>query len=167
MLPEQKPSLDEGDDLFQPSLKRQASVYVEKPWPLHHQIWVAFFGGTLAITVLAYLNSQRLKMPAVMQRKILLIGLGGVLLTFLVAFGLAGMDLPDYWANNRGVRLAGRVVALLTFVVLRRLQESADRIYRAFHKRRYESLWQAGVVIVLVIGTIQGLIVYVITSLAH
>lgn len=164
MFSQQKPSSNEPDDLFQPSLKKQAPIYVDKPWALENQFWVAFFGGTLAITVLAYLNSQRFKMTIAAQRRILLVGLAGVFLTIILAVVLGGMDLPDYWAEGRAGRMAGRVVAILTYLVLHRLQVPANRLYRAFYDGRYESLWQVGVVIVLVVGAIQGLLVYVVTA---
>jgi hypothetical protein len=44
------------DPLLQPSLQDREPDYGDPPWRLESQVWVAFFGGVEALTIIAWLN---------------------------------------------------------------------------------------------------------------
>ena len=55
-----------------------------RPWRLMSQTYVAFFGGVIASTVIAFLNARRLGVEAARRRLILLVGAGGLVAVIAV-----------------------------------------------------------------------------------
>jgi hypothetical protein len=145
------------DDLFAPSLQGEARVEPltkgERPWELTSQFYVAFFGGALAVTAIAWLNAKRLRAGEETERWILILGGLGVVASVVVSYVLYGSDFRS------ATRLGYRVVAVLLAGALYKLQQPADRIYSfrspAGEDEQYDSLWIPGLIAVLVGGAIQ------------
>jgi len=153
--------LSSRDDLFQPTLQDHPSIArdsLARPWRLGSQLWVAFFGGPLAIAGIAYLNARRLGVPRRRANVILAAG-AGASIVYLAALGVwivpalaSGVDSGE----RTLLRYSGRAFALLLYVVLRLLQRQADALYR-FHRdgnedEIYESLWGPGALACLLGG---------------
>jgi len=145
------------EDLFEPSLQEELRVRElgegERPWRLGSQFYVAFFGGALAVTAIAWLNARRLGAPRETQRWILVLGAIGVLASVAVSWMIFGRDL------GRSLRIAYRVVAVLLAGALYKLQQRPDRVY-AFRTpgdgdEQYDSLWGPGLVAAFVGGVVQ------------
>ena len=161
---------DDPDDLFAPALAGRASArreQGERPWRLGSQFYVAFFGGILAGTAIAWINAGRLGVGATRRRLILAIGAAGLVATILAVV----VDDPDADASS-AVRLTGRIVAVIAFAPLYALQKSADRIYSTYAGRdsedddEYDSLWIPGLAAAVGLGLVQAAIVYGAVSLA-
>ncbi|HYO76776.1 MAG TPA: hypothetical protein VE010_09965 [Thermoanaerobaculia bacterium] len=137
---------DELDDLLQPTvapLVRSGKL----PWRVDLQFWVAFFGGVFAIGLIAYLNSRHLGSSVRTRRWIAACGVGALLL-----YGAALWFLPDNW---REARIATRVLAVVEYLVLARLQRPDDNRHSMFAAGEYASLWPAGLY-----ATIAALVVH-------
>lgn len=157
-----------SDDLLTPSLQSYgatAAATREPPWRLRSQIWVAFFGGVLPYAVIAYMNGQRLGLPANRLRQILWLGAVGFVATVAVTYLLtSGGFLPEVRTTTT-VRLGSRAVALLAFLAGYRLQKSADRIYQFDGTEAYASLWKMGLIVTLGLGFVQNIVVYALVAL--
>jgi len=145
------------DELLRPTLAdRPAPVAgAEKPWRLGSQVYVAFFGGALAVAAVAVVNARRLGMDRAALAVIAGLGLAGLAGT--VALATAVDDLPAY---------GRRAVALAAWGGMWLAQRSCDRSF-AYHARGeepYASLWLPGLAAVVVGGLLQGLVVYAITG---
>ena len=145
------------DELLTPSLQthRGDSVPRERPWSVGSQVWVAFFGGILAVTVVAYLNGRRLGLSSSRQRAILLCGLASFLLLCALAYALST------WlgvADPQAIRLSGRGIALLTFLAAAAVQKSAARTYHFYNGEETASLWGAGLAATVGLGLFQGVL---------
>lgn len=157
--PQPKP-LDET--LFSPSLNSShASGHRTgpKPWRLGSQIYVAFFGGTIAATLIALLNGRRLGLD---RGKMLLVGATGtavslatvalVMHILLVGRGEATPVLPAwiYALEGRMLRYAHQGIAMLLAGGLIAIQRPADRLYQvnASDDQPYASLWLMGTLLV-------------------
>lgn len=154
------------DDLFQPTLQRPGAGYSERPWKLSSQFWVAFFGGTLAIAVIAYFNARRLKVPPNTLRSVLLVGGIGTLLTVAIGAYVAmnAQSLAASAASRSILRLAARVAALATYFILQRIQEPFARRFEMFYDRDdYSSLWKPGLAATLILGTLQALVIFLVS----
>jgi hypothetical protein len=127
---------DDLDDLLQPTVTPVVrSGY--KPWRVQSQFWVAFFGGVLAVTGIAYINSGHLGVSARKRRVILALGLLALAINVALAAWMS--------KEQRTVRFAGRVLAVLLFLALARLQREADSRHQLFGSGEYASLWGAGI----------------------
>ena len=150
-------------DLFNPSLQGQAQAVpaaTERPWRLWSPFWIAFFGGVLPYTVVAYQNSRRLGLPEGRRRLILVIGGVGLLATLLVTYGLMA------WLGSERasvVRIGSRVVAVVAFLAGYALQKSADRRYSFATGGAYASLWRFGLLATLGLGFLQNIVIFLIT----
>jgi hypothetical protein len=145
------------DELLRPTLSERSAPVAgaEQPWRLGSQVYVAFFGGALAVAAVAGVNARRLGMDRVALALIAGLGLAG--LGGTVALALAVDDLPAY---------GRRAVALAAWGGMWLLQRSPDRSF-AYHARAeepYASLWWPGLAAVLAGGALQGLVVYAITG---
>jgi len=137
------------DDLFAPSLETaRRPGELERPWRLSSQFWVAFFGGPLAIGVIAWLNSHRLALGARTRVLIALTAAAGLALGVGLALGIAAADL------EAGGRLASGAAGVLAYGVLYRLQKPADRVYSFYDRegKDYASLTGPGIAAALVFG---------------
>lgn len=144
------------DELLQPSVTNPPGPR-GKPWRVSSQVWVAFFGGILAITVIAILNARRLGID---NRKRWLMGAAGtVALAILLALWLRQPGAPDYQRFLREggeLRIAGRVIALVLYLILAAIQKPAERHYLVFEEGEYASLWTAGLAYTVILGTLQS-----------
>ncbi len=150
------------DNLLQPTLQDKtlaANLDRKKPWALNHQIWVAFFGGVLAITVIAYINGKRLGLEPPKQRGIILTGVASFTLVLAYTFALVYIPALDFASRDTlSLRYASRILAVLAYFLLASLQKPAMRLYR-FHHDDFASLWQAGLLAVFGLGILQGFII--------
>lgn len=145
------------DDLLRPSLEDRTPPPTggERPWRLGSQVYVAFFGGPVAVTAVALLNAERLRLRPTASVLIAACGLAGLIATVVLAASIE--DLPSY---------GRRAVALAAWGGMWWAQRLADRTY-GFHARDeepYASLWIPGiaavvlgnVVLVLLVGAVGG-----------
>jgi hypothetical protein len=161
-----KPSID---DLLTPSLQehvRSASATQKQPWRLRSQLWIAFFGGVLPYTLIAYLNGQRLSLPISRLRLVVIIGVVGFVATVAATYLITiAQVLPAETRTTSTARLASRAVALLAFLIVYQLQKSADRIYHFIGGGEYASLWKPGLIATIGLGFLQNIVVAGVVSL--
>ena len=136
------------DELLRPTVGAGVDMSA-RPWRLTSQTYVAFFGGVLASTAIAFLNARRLGVDAAKRRLILLTGLVGLFAVIGVFVLLFDGDVTS------GVRLSLRVVAVLCCLVQLRVQQPMDRAFQ-LRGADYESMWRVGIGL-----TIAGAIVEV------
>jgi drug/metabolite transporter (DMT)-like permease len=145
------------EDLFAPSLQGEARVEPltagERPWQLSSQFYVAFFGGALAVTAIAWLNAKRLRAPAETQRWILMLGGLGVVASVVVSYVLYGNDFGS------ATRIGYRVVAVLLAGAFYKLLQPADRVYSfrspVDEDEQYDPMWIPGLLATVVGGAVQ------------
>ena len=126
------------DDLLRPTIGAGVDLSV-RPWRLMSQTYVAFFGGVIASTTIAYLNARRLGVDAAKRRLILLIGAAGLAIVIaLFSFLNGGDDLTS------GLRVGVRVVAVVCCLAQLRLQRPMDRAFQ-LRGPDYRSLWGPGI----------------------
>lgn len=150
------------DELLTPSLQESANVHAlppgERPWHLSSLFYPAFFGGALAVAVLAWMNSVRLDTPDMTRRWIVVIGTAGVVTSAVVPYLINGGHLDST------TQLGYRIVGALTFAAVYRVLRSANRLYTfrspAAHEEMYDSLWAPGLTATLVLGALQLGIVF-------
>jgi hypothetical protein len=151
----------EDDELLRPALagvEQALPVEGRRPWRLSSQLYVGFFGGAIAATVIAWMNATRLGLS---QRDRLLIAGVGVVGLVAAAVAVAVTDPGDL----TGIRFALHVSGIATAAVQRPLQAKADRRYGFRHgDSAYDSLWVPGLVAVLVLGTAQNGLMYVLSQ---
>jgi len=156
--------MPEEDELFQPTLQSNPAerrVLADEPWRVKSQLWIAIFGGALSLTTIAYLNSKRLGANVADQRKVLVAGVAGILVTLAAAYLLRDTSYGGTLrggSDGLGFRLVGRVIAVITSLVIARFLRSAERVYLVADGE-YASLWAPGLIAVMVLGILQNLIV--------
>lgn len=133
---------DDLDELLQPTVARTRTPR-KRPWHLQSQFWVAFFGGVPAITIITYINAGRLGMP---ERKREWIAAIGVLATIAFAAAAAIVGSP---AERSALRIGGRVLAVVIYLLFAAMQRPADRHYLTLGSGEYAPLWNAGLVAIL------------------
>ena len=149
------------DELLQPTMteQRAAAPSAARPWRLGSQVYVAFFGGVLAVTAIAILNSRRLGMPD--RARWIMGGLGAAgLAAALVVVSLVGGE------TSSSARIPARIVALAVCGGLFLLQRGADRVYH-FHQRAddpYDSLWIPGLIACFTAGVAEILLIVAVWS---
>lgn len=156
----------ELDTLLKPSLQDYQPRTLQpemRPWRLSYQVFVAFFGGVLSATMVAYLNGRALRMSRNQLLAILAAGLVGFLVTIGVTLLLGKVPMPEFLAPGQATTLASRAIALLTYLVFYRLQKPADRVY-AFFGGEYGSLFSVGLLAIFGLGFVQWLLVNVIVA---
>jgi hypothetical protein len=134
----------ELDDLLQPTVPADARGPL--PWNIRSQFFVAFFGGVVAITLIAWLNGERLRLPKSRQRAILLVGIAGILILVSTIFWLYGASIDR---NGSVSRNAARVIGALVYLVQYTLQRDADRRHQVFGGGEYAALWRPGLAAVV------------------
>jgi hypothetical protein len=130
------------DELLRPTIGAGVDMKV-RPWRLMSQTYVAFFGGVIASTVIAFLNARRLGVDAAKRRLILLTGAAG-LVGVIAVFALLDADSDV----TSGFRVAVRVVAVVCCLVQLRIQRPMDRAFQ-LRGTDYASLWGPGVAITI------------------
>lgn len=133
------------EDLFAPSLQEEAPASLRSlPWRVGSQFWPAFFGGSLAVGSLAYVNGRRLGLSRERQRWILISTLAAFLLTLGVLSYV--VTLPPnlrVWG-----RRATQALGVVLYLVLARIQQPADRRHQLFGGQ-YARMWGPGFLAVL------------------
>jgi hypothetical protein len=144
------------DELLRPTVGAGLDMSA-RPWRLMSQTYVAFFGGVLASTAVAFLNAGRLGVDAAKRRLILLTGLVGLLAVigvFVLLYDDAGL--------TSGVRVSIRVVAVLCCLVQLRLQRPMDRAFQ-LRGADYGSLWGWGIAVTIGGAIAEALILFLVT----
>lgn len=144
------------DDLLRPTIGAGVNMSV-RPWRLMSQTYVAFFGGVIASTAIAFLNSGRLGVDAAKRRLILLTGLVG-----LIAVVAMFVLLDDEADVTSGLRVSSRVVAVLCFLVQLRIQRPMDRAFQ-LRGTEYGSLWRVGIAVTIGGAIAEVLILFLVT----
>ena len=145
------------DELLTPTLGEQhaRTPSAERPWRLGSQVYVAFFGGVLAVTAIAILNARRLGMA---QKTQWLMGAVG-------AAGLAGaLTVVALIDSGSSSRVPARIVALAACGVLYLIQRSADRVYH-YHARDddpYDSLLGPGLIACFTVGILEAILIVLV-----
>jgi len=130
------------DELLRPTIGAGVDMKV-RPWRLMSQTYVAFFGGVIASTVIAFLNARRLGVDAAKRRLILLTGAAG-LVGVIAVFALLNADADV----TSGFRVAVRVVAVVCCLVQLRIQRPMDRAFQ-LRGTDYGSLWAPGLAVTI------------------
>jgi hypothetical protein len=139
------------DDLLQPTLAgHERRVPGPKPWRLGSQVYVAFFGGPLAVGAIAAYNSVTLGMPRSARLTI-----AGIALAAEAAFAAAIL-----LTETDSTRLFGIVAGLAAFGGVYLLQRSPDRVYHyhADDEEPYDSLFGAGLFAVIVARIAEAIV---------
>ena len=139
------------DELLRPTIGAGVDMSV-RPWRLMSQTYVAFFGGVIASTVIAFLNARRLGVDAAKRRLILLAGVVG-----LAAVVVVFMLLPGDGDATSGLRVGTRVVAVLCCLAQLRLQRPMDRAFQ-LRGTDYGSLWIPGIAATIGGGVVEVLV---------
>ena len=141
------PHDDELDDLLQPSVVAHAPRTGPLPFRVGSQFWVAFFGGSIAVTIIALVNAARLRMPAAKRWWIVAVGVLGVAASAGVFYLI---EAGTTKASGSTMRLAWRVIAVLVYLVLRKIQDRDDDHHTVFGGGEYASLWIPGILACIV-----------------
>jgi hypothetical protein len=143
------------DELLRPTIGAGVDLSV-RPWRLMSQTYVAFFGGVIASTVIAFLNARRLGVDAAKRRLILLSGAVG-LVAVIAVFSALNSD----GSVSSGLRVAIRAVAVMCCLVQLRIQRPMDR---AFQLRGvdYGSLWGPGIAVTIGGAVAEALILLLV-----
>lgn len=136
------------DELLRPTIGAGVDLST-RPWRLMSQTYIAFFGGVLAVTVIAFLNARRLGVTREKLRWIVASGVVGLIL----AVALVSV-IP---ADATGLRLAVRVVAVVTCLVQLRLQQPMDRAFQ-LRGTDYASLWVPGIITTICVGMVEAIL---------
>lgn len=170
--PDRTPDLQGGarrEELLTPTLqdyRRPADAQYGRPWQLQSQMWVAFFGGILPATVIAYLNGRRLGISPARRRWMLVVGAAGLLATVALSYAAAAPSAASTGPrSSQWARFGGRAVAMIGFLIFYQLQKSADRVYQFNDDAEYASLWVPGILTTLGVGLLQYGAVYFILRL--
>jgi hypothetical protein len=143
------------DELLRPTIGAGVDLSV-RPWRLMSQTYVAFFGGVISATVIAFLNARRLGVAPDKRRLILLVGGIGLLLAAVV-ISLLTTDST----TSAGIRVAIRVVAVATCLVQLRIQRPMDRAFQ-LRAGEYGSLWGPGIAAVIGGGLIEAILLAIV-----
>lgn len=134
-------------DLLTPTLSehRPRDWHAHLPWQLGSQVFVAFLGGPVAVTIIAVLNGARLRMPRSLLWVMAAIGTAGAIAGVLTA-GLVDAGTAP--------RLFVQVAGVVTYGPLYLLQRSPDRVHSTFSPHAdpdddYASLWLPGIAAVV------------------
>jgi hypothetical protein len=152
------------DDLLTPTLEGYVPRHGDRPWRLGSQVYVAFFGGILGVTAIAYLNAAMLNAPPRVRTGILAVGAVGLaVMIAAAALLLGGDDVPD------GARTGLTLIGVVAWGGMFLLQRPWDRIYKSFSRESddddlYESLLGPGLLAVIAGFVAQNLIVAAVAA---
>ncbi|GAB3824611.1 hypothetical protein [Kribbella italica] len=136
-----------ADELLRPTITANVDLSV-RPWRLMSQAYVAFFGGVLAVTLIAFLNARRLGLDASRQRQILAVGVVALVVSAAVVVFLTDDDASS------GLRVATRIVAVVCCLAQLRIQRPMDRAFQ-LRGTDYKSLWGPGIAAVIGLGLVE------------
>lgn len=156
------------DDLLTPSLGDQQRRLEnrKKPWRSSSLLYVAFFGGALAYTVMAVINGRRTELSKDKQNLIVLFGFIGLVVSFIMhyvfpVFAFNGRFVPNYH-NKPITRVGDRIIGLVLYLICSSFMREADRIYQYRYRIGYASLLLPGTAAAIVFGFTQFIIIYFI-----
>ncbi|ADB32433.1 hypothetical protein Kfla_3373 [Kribbella flavida DSM 17836] len=135
------------DELLRPTITAGVDLSV-RPWRLLPQAYVAFFGGVIAVTVIAFFNARRLGIDAAKRRLILLTGAVSLAASAVLVTLLTQDD------GSSGLRVATRIVAVACCLVQLKLQQPMDRAFQ-LRGADYASLWGPGIAAVIGCGILE------------
>jgi len=144
------------DELLRPTIGADVDLSV-RPWRLMSQAYVAFFGGVIATTVIAFLNARRLGVVASKRRLIVALGAVGLVVAAVVL-----TFLTDDTSTSSGIRVAIRVVAVATCLAQLRIQQPMDRAFQ-LRSSEYASLWGPGIAAVIGGGLVEVVLLAIVT----
>jgi ABC-type Fe3+-siderophore transport system permease subunit len=133
------------DELLRPTMADARPQATRPPYRVSSQGYVAFFGGVLAVTIVALINARRLRMSS--RSQLLMAGAG--------ALAVAGeVVAATLITGDQTPRLIRTLAALAAFGVFYWLQRSPERVYEYHAKAEepYESLVPLGIAVCLVPG---------------
>ncbi|MBB4678864.1 hypothetical protein [Crossiella cryophila] len=142
-----------SDDLLRPTIRTSAGT--QRPWRVASQAYVAFFGGVLAVTLIGYLNSRRLGVPARDRRWLLVIGGAALAAELVLASVLADL------ITSSPLRIVIRVVALLAYFAMARLQHTPERVFQ-LRGGEHAKLWGPGLAAVFGCGIPELVLVAIV-----
>lgn len=139
------------DELFSPTIRNEP-LPRPAPYRVGSNVYVGFFGGPVAASLVAAVNARRLSVRSEARRNVLLVGLVFVVLTLVVAF-VVPAD-----ANARAVRLPVQLLGAVCAVVQSRFLVSRERYWQG-RGVTPASLWGFGFVAVLGAGVVNALLI--------
>lgn len=150
------------EGLITPTLQDHAPPRTgASPWALGSQVYVAFFGGALAVTAIALVNARRLGLPKKSRVAIGATGAAAFVASIVVAaFVFNGGDAE----TPRGLRVAVQLVGIAGWGIQYLIQRPWDRLFQTFDEREYDSLLGPGLLAVLSVGLVQLGLVMAVTS---
>jgi hypothetical protein len=148
----------EFEELLAPTIGRQWAGGMPRPWQVTSQFWIAFLGGVLAVTAIAWMNAGRLNVDPRRRRWIAIIGAValGANLAFWLRRPLSGDGFLRWAGGASDIRLYSRILGVVAYLAYARLQRHEDRAYMYLAAPQYESLWKAGMIATFVLGPLQG-----------
>ncbi|SCL19769.1 hypothetical protein GA0070624_1835 [Micromonospora rhizosphaerae] len=141
-----------ADDLFTPTITPAAYEQRRPPWRPGSLLYPAVFGGVAAVTVLALINSTRLRLPG--RAVLAIVGAG---LAALAARVLVTLTLLDGQSGG-AARLVGALAGALVWLVANLVQKGRFRAYQ-LRGGTPASLWGPGVAAVLLFGFAEGFLI--------
>lgn len=142
-----------SEGLLRPTIERMPDT--RPPWRLSSQLFVAFFGGALAATVIGTLNAARLGVAPGKRRLIVAIGVLAIVAELTIVV------LVPRTLDDSAVRLIMRAFALAAYAAHARLQRSHDRAF-TLRGGEHSSLWGPGLAAVFGCGVVEGITAYVL-----
>ncbi len=128
------------DELLRPTIGAPVDMSV-RPWRLMSQTYVAFFGGVIAATIIAFLNARRLGVDATKRRLILLTGVVGLMIAIVLSIVVDVGAEGDPYALLPNVAVTA--TALVTSYIQQRIQRPMDRAIQ-LRGVDYRPLWIPG-----------------------
>jgi len=147
-----------SDELLRPTIAAGVDPKVQ-PWRLNSQAYVAFFGGVIAATIIAWLNSGRL---GVERGKRWLIVATGVLGLAVVVTLFAVLN--DDGERTQSLRIFVRVIAVLCILAQMRWQRPMDRAFQ-LRGADYHSMWVLGPILTVGCAIAEALLLALVVSL--
>ena len=128
-------------DLFQPTVG-EAPAYDPRPWRPDSNFYVAFFGGIVPATVIAFVNARRLHAPQIAWR---ILAAGAVAFALFVA-GAYNLDQrgADVETARQYARLGARIGGVVLHFAFVALLKRPWRRYQAVRGDDYSPMWGPG-----------------------
>lgn len=153
---------DREEHLFTPSVERDVD-YDPPPWNIASQVYVAFFGGVIAITAIAYLNALRLHAGDDVAKRFLFWGAAALAASLAVTYLIAESATGGGPETRTYVRLVSRVIAVVLHFVFAAQLKQADRRFQ-LADGDYESLWKPGLTAAAAGGIVQAILLYLVVG---
>lgn len=135
--------------------------WVPAPFNLGSLLYVGFFGGPLAVGLIAWIQARRLRLGASVQRLLWVLTLAGVAGVGATVLAVSSVESFADLGTNLLFRRANNLWGLLGWMTVDRLLGGADRRYAVRDTNDAEprsSLWMPGLAAVFLLGTAQQLV---------